>query len=212
MASNVQGGPSFEDVERVDLSNSILFRQWERRSASARLFSLGTIAAMALSLLLVIVAVWMVSEHPNWAVAMLAFGLVAIGCAALYRRPLRFNSLIVAKGFVVWETQCSQPWKYLRRSFRFQDLDLPFRLKSSPLLIPVDEVTSWSIQEDERSDETKTTTVRIVLWRGAFALPIFSVRSRDRAGALEKAIRAAVERMNPAEAGTARRPALDPLA
>lgn len=208
MALKEQSGFSFEDVERIDLSNFFLFRQWERRSASTRVVPFGALAAMALPLLIVVVGVWMVSEQPNWAMAILALGLAAIGCAALYRRPLRFNSLIIANGFVVWETQCSQP-KHFRRSFRFQDLDLPFRLKDSPLVIPIDEVTKWSIRQDERAEESETMTVRIVLWRGPFALPTFFVQSRDRAGTLENAIREAIERMNPAAAGKARRPALN---
>lgn len=212
MASKMQGGFSFEDVERLDLSNFILFRQWERRSGSARIVPSGAIAAMALLLLIVVGGVSMLGEQPTLAVAIFVFGLVGIACAALYRRRLRFNSLIIAKGFVVWETQCSRPSKLLRRTFRFRHLDLPFALKDSPLVIPINEVTDWSIQEDERAGRPESMTVRIVLWRGPLALHTLLVPSRDRASALEGAIRAAIERMNPAEAIKIRQPALNPLA
>lgn len=188
MALKMQGGLSFEDVERLDLSTFILFRQWERRSHSGRVVPASVIAAMGLSLLIVVAGVSTLGEQPTSAAAILAFGLVVIGGAALYRRKLRFNSLIIAKGFVVWETQCSQPGKLLRRSFRFRHLDLPFALKDSPLVIPIDEVTDWSIQEDERTGKTETMTVRIVLWRGSLALQTLLVPSRDRAATLERAI------------------------
>ena len=211
MALKMQGGFSFEDVERLDLSTFILFRQWERRSGSGRVVPVRVTAAMGLSLLIVVAGVSTLGEQPTSAAAILAFGLVVIGCVALYRRKLRFNSLIIAKGFVVWETQCLQPSKLLRRSFRFRHLDLPFRLKDSPLVIPIDEVTDWSIQEDERTGKTETMTVRIVLWRGPLALQTLLVPSRDRAAMLERAIRAAIERMNPVEAIKIRQPALDPL-
>ena len=211
MALKMQGGFSFEDVERLDLSTFILFRQWERRSGSGRVVPVRVTAAMGLSLLIVVAGVSTLGEQPTSAAAILAFGLVVIGCVALYRRKLRFNSLIIAKGFVVWETQCLQPSKLLRRSFRFRHLDLPFRLKDSPLVIPIDEVTDWSIQEDERTGKTETMTVRIVLWRGPLALQTLLVPSRDRAATLERAIRAAIERMNPVEAIKIRQPALDPL-
>jgi hypothetical protein len=197
MVVGTQGGDSFEDVERLDLSNFILFRQWERPSASGRRASLVAIAAMALLLLIVVIGVWVVSEHANWTLAVSAIALMAIGWVVLYRRSLRFNSLIVAKEFVVWETQCQQTWTHLQRSFRFRDLDLPFKLKDSPLVVPVSEITNWSIQEEERADGTATLTVRIILWRGTVALRTFFVASRDRAVSLEKAIRTGIERMNP---------------
>jgi len=198
MYSRVQGENPFGRVERLDLSNFILFRQWERRSASGRRnVSLVAIAGTTLLLLIVAIAVWVVSKHPNWVLATVALGLMVISYVAHYRRPSHFNSLIVAKEFVVWETQCSQTWKYLQRSFRFRDLDLPFKLKASPLVVPVDEITNLSIQEDERADGTGTLPVRIVLWRGNSALPTFFVASRDDAITLEKAIRAAIQRMNP---------------
>lgn len=200
MIWGTQGQSAFEDVERLDLTNFILFRQWERRSASGRRdIPLVAIAAMSL-LLIVVVGVWVVSEQPNWAIAIFALGATAIGYVILSQRSLRFNSLIIAKEFVVWETQCSQTWKHLQRSFRFRDLDLPFRLKDSPLVIPLDEITNWSIEEDEQADGTGTLTVRIVLWRGTFALRTFFVPSRDRAITLERAIRTAIEDMNSGEA------------
>lgn len=200
MAWETQGENAFEDVERLDLPNFILFRQWERRSASGRRdIPLVAIAAMAI-LLIVVVGVWVVSEQPNWAIAVFALGATAIGYVILYRRSLRFNSLIIAKEFVVWETQCSQTWKHLQRSFRFRDLDLPFRLKDSPLVIPLDEITNWSIEEDEQADGTGTLPVRIVLWRGTSALRTFFVPSRDRAVTLEGAIRTAIEHMSSREA------------
>ena len=198
MDSRVQGENPFERVERLDLSNFILFRQWERRSASGRRsVSLVAIAATALLLLIAAITVWVVSKHPNWVLATVALGLMVISYVAHHRRPSRFNSLIIAKEFVVWETQCSQSSKYLQRSFRFRDLDLPFRLKASPLVVPVDEITNLSTQEDERADGMVTLPVRIVLWRDTSALPTFFVASQDDAIALEKAIRAAIERMNP---------------
>lgn len=198
MDSRSQGGNPFESVERLDLSNFILFRQWERRSAfGRRSASLVAIAATAFLLLIIAIVVWVVSEQLNWVLAIVVLGLMVISYVAHHRRSSRFNSLIIAKGFVVWETQCLQTWKHVRRSFRFRDLDLPFKLKASPLVVPIDEITSLSIQEDERADGTGTLPVRIVLWRGTSALPTFFVSPQDDAVTLEKAIRAAIERMNP---------------
>ena len=129
----------------------------------------------------------------QWERAAPAKTLLSAALAAFSRRALRFNSLIVAREFVVWEMHCSQPWNHLRRSFQFRQLDLPFKLKESPLVIPVDEITDWTIQED-------APALRTVLWRGGVALPTFVVPSRDRAVTLEKTIRAAIARLNPAAA------------
>ncbi len=208
MDSGAHGKNPFESVERLDLSNFILFRQWERRPESGRRrASLVAITATAFLLPIIAIVVWVVSDQPNWALAIAGLGLIVIAYVARHRRSSHFNSLIIAKGFVVWETQCSQAWKYLRRSFQFRDLDLPFKLKASPLVIPVDEITNWSVQEDERADGVGAPPARIVLWRGPSALQTFFVPSRDNAISLEKAIRAAIERMNPGE-GSRRQPAM----
>jgi hypothetical protein len=175
------------------MPNFILFRQWERRSVPTRWAFLATGAGLLL-LLVIIAGAWVPGHQSNWAVTLLAFGVLAIFGVTSYRRSLRFNSLIIAKEFVVWETQCSQTWK---RSSRFRNLDLPFRLKDSPLVIPVDDITNWSIQESEHSVGPEVGTVRIVLWRGTDALHTFFVSSPARAMDLEKAIRTATEGLNP---------------
>lgn len=201
MSSGRRGSSSFEDVERFDRSNFVLFRQWERRSASARQTAFWVAVALTLVLLVVVVGGGLASGLPHWASSILALGAIVAVFTVFYRRSLRFSSLIVAREFVVWETQCSQTW---RRSFRFRHLDLPFPLAESPLVIPVDEMTGWSVQEDEQSDETGLQTGRLVLWRGTNALETFFVPSRDRAISLEKEIRTAVERLNPGEVGRRR--------
>lgn len=201
MIWRTQDESSFEDVERRDLSNLILFRQWERRSLPGfRDVPFVATAAMAL-LLIAVVGVWVVSQHPDWAIFIFAMGAMVIGYVILHRRSLRFNSLIIAKEFIIWETQCSPTWKHLRRPSQFGGLDLPFKLKDRPLIIPIDEITNWSIEDDEQLGGNGRLTARIVLWRGTFVIPTFFVSSRDRATSLIKAIRMAVERMNSGEVG-----------
>jgi len=189
----MQGKITFEDVDRFEGPNFILFRQWERRSAPTRWAFLATGACLLL-LLAIAAGAWLPGEQPNWPLTLLAMGLVALLGVTLYRRSSRFNSLVIAKDFVVWETQCSQTW---RRSFRFRNLDLPLRLKEGPLVIPIEEVTNWSIQEGQQPDGREMPIARIVLWRGTIALHTFFVASGDRAVSLERAIRAAVEGLNP---------------
>lgn len=198
MRSGRRGGSPFDDVERFERSNFVLFRQWERRSAAARQTAFWVAVALTLVLVGVVVGAGLVTDLPAWASSILALGAIVVVFTVLYRRSLRFNSLIVAKDFIIWETQCPQTWK---RSFRFRHLDLPFPLAESPLVIPVDDVTGWDIKEDEQSDETGLQSGRLVLWRGAKALETFFVPSRDRAIGLEKEIRTAVERLNPREVG-----------
>jgi len=200
----MRGGISFESVERIDRTNFILFRQWERRSSAARKTSFRVALALTLALLAVTVGAGLASGLPDWALSILALGVVVVVFTMLRRRSLRFNSLIVAREFVVWETQCSQTWK---RSFRFRHLDLPFPLADSPVVIPVDEITGWSTQEDEPEHGTGERSARLVLWRGAVALQTFFVPSQDRAIDLQTEIRNAVERLNPEEIGR-RQPAL----
>ncbi len=193
---------SFEDVEKFERPSFILFRQWERRSASARRIAFWVAMALALFLLIVVVGAGLAGELADWILSILALGIVVIVFTAFYRRSLRFNSLIIAREFVVWETQCSQTWK---RSFRFRHLDLPFRLNDSPIVIPVDEITDWSVEEDPLASGSDMRPARIVLWRGTVALHTLVVSSRDRALSLEKAIQAAVDRLNPGEVGRRQR-------
>lgn len=197
MVERTLGERSFEKVERFDLSNCIFFRQWERRSAPERRVPLVGIATTALLGLIAVVAIWIVSERLDWAFAIFAIGFAATVYLALYRRTLRFNSLIIAKDFIVWETQCRQPWKFLHRSFPFRNLDLPFSYEGIRVVVPVDEISNWTILQDEEADGTTTPANRIVLWRDTLALRMFHVASRHPATALQEAIRTAIDRMNP---------------
>jgi hypothetical protein len=197
MVEKTLGGHSFEKVERFDLSNCIFFRQWERRSVPERQVPLVVIAITAILGLIAVVAIWIVSDRFDWALAIFAIGFAATVYLALYRRTLRFNSLIIAKEFIVWETQCRQPWKFLHRSFPFRNLDLPFNYEGIRVVVPVEDISNWTILQDEEADGTITPANWIVLWRGTLPLRMFHVASRHRATALQEAIRTAIGRMNP---------------
>lgn len=60
-------------------------------------------SAQAILGLIGVVAIWIVSDRFDWALAIFAIGFAATVYLALCRRTLRFNSLIIAKEFIVWD-------------------------------------------------------------------------------------------------------------
>lgn len=190
------GPHGFQEVDVLDGKNFTLFRQWVKQPP---LFRLSPVLVLALVLFIAVVVLWLADVEPAWVVAVAAIGLVAIFFVheALRRRAFSFNSLIVAKDFVVWQTHCSQNWSQLyRRGFQFRQLDLPFRLQASPLVVPLAEISDWTVQEDTPADQGSVAApaFRVVLWRANSPLPTLLAGSQERAMTVKAGIQAAIQR------------------